>query len=157
MKRAVCFILSTIVVLSFALGCAETIDLSGMSFEELVALKEQINLAIWNSEEWQEVTVPQGVWQIGKDIPAGYWTIKMVNDSGWNSWCAITYCSELDETKMNSKSGAKILYQQLSRPGTDYPAPEQIDIELKEGNYLIISESDMVFTPFAGKPDLGFK
>ena len=31
---------------------AAEIDLSGMGYEELVALKDRINLAIWKSEEW---------------------------------------------------------------------------------------------------------
>ena len=30
-------------------------------------LKSKINLAIWNSREWQEVSVPRGVYQVGVD------------------------------------------------------------------------------------------
>ena len=144
-----------LLTLSISIGFAD-VDLSGMSFDELVALKDKINLAIWNSQEWQEVTVPQGVWRIGVDIPAGHWTIRMVEE-GWTSWCGLTYCSELDETGLKGKKSGTYHYQQLSRPGKDYPAPEQIDIELKDGMYLVITESDVVFTPFSGKPDLGFK
>ena len=51
-------------------------DLSALTYNELVALKDQINLAMWNSQEWQEVEVPKGVYVIGEDIPVGKWTIK---------------------------------------------------------------------------------
>ncbi len=53
-------------------------DLQGLSFNELLALREQINLAIWNSNEWQCVEVPAGNYTIGIDIPAGYWTISPI-------------------------------------------------------------------------------
>ena len=71
MKRTLCIILAFVLVLTLAPAAFADVDLSGMSFDELVALKDQINLALWNSADWQEVTVPQGVWQVGADIPAG--------------------------------------------------------------------------------------
>lgn len=136
---------------------ADTIDLSGMTYEELVSLKNRINLAIWNSQEWQEVTVPQGVWKIGRDIPAGHWTIRMIENTR-TSWCGLTYCTELDETGLEgSRKGKFYIYKQLARPGSSYSAALQIDIELKDGTYLIIDNSDVIFTPFYGKPSLGFK
>ena len=53
------FLFSFIVlVLLITSAAADPVDLSGMSFDELVALRDQLNLAIWNSQEWQEVTVP---------------------------------------------------------------------------------------------------
>ena len=68
--------LLAVLMLCTASASAKTIDLSSMSYDELVALKDQINLALWESEKWEEVTVPQGVYQVGADIPAGHWTIK---------------------------------------------------------------------------------
>ena len=74
MKRLISVLLLMMMV---SCACAEDIDLSGLSYAELVALKDRINLAMWESEEWQEVTVPDGIWEVGKDIPAGTWTVSV--------------------------------------------------------------------------------
>ncbi len=76
MKRILGLAVATILALIMTATTFADIDLSGMTYDELVALKDQINLAIWNSEEWQEVEVPQGVWEVGADIPAGKWEIR---------------------------------------------------------------------------------
>lgn len=155
MKKTIVLILTIIMVFIVTVSLAD-VDINGLSFDELIALKEKINLAIWSSNEWQEVTVSQGVWKIGKEIPAGHWTIKMAPNDKVGNWCSLTYCSKLDETGKNGDYSGVYLYQQLSRPGSDYPAPEEYDIELKEGMYLIIEQKDVVFSPYTGK-DFGFK
>ena len=53
MKKLVALVLA--IVLSAGIALAEGIDLSGMSYDELVALKDRINLAMWQSDEWQMV------------------------------------------------------------------------------------------------------
>jgi hypothetical protein len=84
-----------ILILTVAHAVSE-VDLSGMSFDELVALREQLNLAIWNSQEWQEVEIPAGVWTIGKDIPAGHWKVSVPE----KEYTQVYYCKKLDETGM---------------------------------------------------------
>ena len=74
MKKLIIVFLSVCMAISCAYS--ESIDLSGLSYDELVALKDRIDLAIWNSQEWQEVEVPQGLYVVGKDIPSGTWTKK---------------------------------------------------------------------------------
>lgn len=137
---------------------AESFDLSTLSYDELVALKEQIDIAIWNSQEWQEVTVPQGVWVVGEDIPAGHWTIRgtssyitqitigtVLNAAGDDiSWASDFYFYE----------GVKAKDAWGFDPNTDR---EYIDFELKEGMYVIIDSASAIFTPYTGKPSLGFK
>ena len=58
-----------------SIACAE-IDITNVTFDELLKARELITQAIWATDEWQEVEVPAGLYQIGVDIPAGYWTIK---------------------------------------------------------------------------------
>lgn len=58
-----------------ALAAPQTIDWETMSYDEWVVLKDQLLLAMWASEEWQEVAVPQDVYPVGEDIPAGHWTL----------------------------------------------------------------------------------
>lgn len=136
-------------------------DLSGMSYEELVALKDRINLAMWQSEEWQEVIVPQGLYEVGKDIPAGHWTIK----------CAGTYFASIEVCDMSDSTGKDVdpysysskyywgeeVYNPSNMLYNQYNDLTECDIELKEGLYVVVKYSSVIFTPYTGKPDLGFK
>ena len=137
---------------------ADTFDLSGLSFDELVALKDQINLAIWKSQEWQEVTVPQGVWLVGEDIPAGHWTIKTNA-----SYAHITLGTALDETGKDIDIWKSYFYhgESINSQNYKYFDPtsnkSEIDFDLKAGTYIIIDSGSVIFTPYAGKPSLGFK
>lgn len=156
MKRIVALLL--VLVFFIPVAFAECISLDGMSFAELVALKDRINLAIWQSDEWQEVTVPQGVWKVGVDIPAGHWTIK--TDA---SYASITLCSVLDETGKNADIWNSDFYEleSITSPNSwMYDATSdrtEVDYELKSGTYVIIDGGNVIFTPYAGKPSLGFK
>lgn len=153
---ALLFVLLFIVSVSFA----ETeVDLSSMTYDELVALKDQINLAIWNSNDWQEVEVPQGVWMVGEDIPAGHWTIK--NGGGYCTWVYLG--TKLDETGYDIDVWHSDFYfgESVMNPNASYfdPARDKvsIDVDLKNGTYVIIDDATAIFTPFAGKQSLGFK
>lgn len=131
-------------------------DLSSMSYSELVSMKNQINLAMWNSQEWQEVTVPPGIWEIGKDIPAGHWTIKPVKGCG--PWYIIYDSSISDDGHDISYSGNTIM-ECICDPSSSYYTPEyktETDIDMENG-YFVRLDCSMVFTPYSGKPDLGFK
>jgi len=140
---------------------AAEIDLSGLSFEELVALREQVDLAIWNCEEWQEVTVPQGVYEVGVDVPAGHWVISPVD----GRYSSIKWGRELDQTGTqieDSMDGRSYYdYAVICSPSHKfYDAGEyrtSLEINAVEGMYISIEDGDVVFTPYAGKPALGFK
>lgn len=153
MKKLISLLCVFVLVLALA-PAAFAVDLSGMSYDELVALKDQINLAIWNSAEWQEVEVPQGVWEVGADIPAGKWTIKPVSGGD-----AMIYVGRKLED-----GGASVdanFHKRITDPGYHgYDASSsmtELTIELKEGQYVQVDWSPAVFTPYAGKPSLGFK
>lgn len=130
-------------------------DISGLSYDELVQLKDQINLAMWNSQEWQEVTVPAGTWKVGEDIPAGHWSISM---SGHG--CAVVwYCEKVNELGEPVCYGAKYTHKEVA--SEDFNAfsekySHKIDFELQDGWYMYFTE-EVIFTPYSGKPDLGFK
>lgn len=144
MKKVICIIL--ILCISPVICLAE-VDLSGMTYKELVSLRDQINLAIWNSQEWQEVTVPQGEWEVGKDIPAGTWTVH----------CAVAHYGMVRITNGGSYKESEVLtspdYKNYKK-GVDV---SEYSFTVEDGDVIIITDCDMVFTPYAGKPDLGFK
>ena len=149
----------TIVVFCFFLFrvAGAEVDISSMSYEELVELKDQINLAIWNSAEWQEVEVPQGVWVVGEDIPAGKWTIKVPN--GLKAY--IYWGDTLDESGVEiSYKGKVYVYEGIyAKDHRSYEEGYTTEVtwELKEGQYIIVEDGIALFTPYSGKPGLGFK
>lgn len=155
MKRIITLVLVLLCLAGVA--SAEAADLSGMSYEELVALKDKINLAIWNSQEWQEVEVPQGVWVVGQDIPAGKWTIKAADGI-----TAFVYWGDmLDESGMGLSYDGDVfecdnLYSVNYRY---YEKGDRTEVtwDLKNGDYFIVDDGIALFTPYSGKPSLGFK
>lgn len=154
MKKFISIFLCLVLCASMALA---EVDLSGMSFDELVKLKAQINLAIWMSQEWQEVTVPQGMWEIGVDIPAGHWTL-IANKS---AYVMLGYGNQLDESGKDLSFRGSI-YELDTIIGEDNWAYDensknQTDFVLKDGCYLLIDGGSVIFTPYTGKPSLGFK
>lgn len=155
MKKAICCVICFALLLSFNLAGFADVDLSGMSYEELVALKDQINLAIWNSDEWEEVLVPQGVWHVGEDIPVGHWTISAADGvyATVKVGTGLTSAGKLDRTD--------IAYETIKSPTrSTYKENEDkssIDLNLPDGAYVSIEDGSVIFTPYQGKPALGFK
>lgn len=151
-------LLVLVLVLSLPVFAQADVDLSGMTFDELVALSEQLNLAIWNSAEWQEVTVPQGLWKVGEDIPEGHWTIKAAD----GVWCRVSYGSVLDTNGKEVSYSSNDYYsdQVYSTTSRSYEPNEnltQIDIEAKAGSYIEVAYGSVIFSPYSGKQKLGFK
>ena len=127
---------------------ADVPDISGLTFDELITLREKINLAIWQSAEWQEVTVPAGIWVIGEDIPAGHWTIRPVP----GSYTSVVYCDKLDEfgtapaIGWNGWNGTiSGLSERLAHPGER----TEVDLEMVEGMFFI-NRGAVIFTPYTG-------
>ena len=136
----------------------ESSDLSQMSYDELVQLRDQINLAIWNSQEWQSVEVPSGVYVIGVDIPAGHWTLK---PPAGDCVC-IEYFKDIDETgKRPADSLSNYYSESLADESYAYASlinMRQVDIDMKEGFYLtVINGSSVIFEPYISKPAFSFK
>ena len=153
MKRLFCSLL--VLVLLPVVSFADLPDLSGLSYDELVQLKDQINLAMWNSEEWQEVTVPPGLWKVGEDIPAAHWSIRLLNHGYTTVW----YFEKPNE--MGRPFAPLTKYADTSIASEDFHAFDEeyiheADFDMQDGWYFYC-EKTTVFTPYAGKPDLGFK
>lgn len=151
-------LIALLIVLLLPAFAAAEVDLSGMSFDELISLRDKINYALWETDEWEEVTVPCGVWKVGEDIPAGKWTISAVD----GTYVGIEYGSTLDESEMGISYYSKNYYTKTIISPSSYifnkgSDTSKVDIDLKKGNYFCVTSGEAVFTPYAGKPDLGFK
>ena len=155
MKRTLCIVLAFVLILALAPAAFAEWDLSGLTFDDLVALKDQVQRAIWDSADWQEVTVPQGIYKVGADIPAGKWTILCKS----NSMGEIEVADSLREngTKVTfPPKASKVIYNPESKMYSDGDAIEWT-VELFDGEYVAVSMSSLVFTPYSGAPSLGFK
>ena len=162
MKKAL--IVFLLIALCIPCACAEEINLDALSFQQLAALRDRIQLVMMQRDEWQEVTVPQGVYKVGEDIPAGTWMIKCCPDYPDNVWMrltAIEWGTELDEKGTGfSWTGSKgsVLIHNPNSKTYDGGVTEYL-ITLEVGDYVIIDDTfnKAVFSPYTGKPDLGFK
>ena len=110
---------------------------------------------MWNSQEWQEVTVPAGAWKIGVDIPVGHWAIRIVDHGITTVW----YCEQIDDVEKPVTWGAKYIHKDVA--SEDFKAFNEtydhvIDFDCKDGWYLVFNKA-VVFSTYSGKPDLGFK
>ena len=67
MKKLFCLLLILFFIPSTVFA---DVDLSGMSFDELVALRNQVTTALFYSDSWKEIYVPGGFYQVGNGIPS---------------------------------------------------------------------------------------
>lgn len=135
MKRSIIFILSLTLSLSLVLS-ASAVDLSGMSFEELLFLRDQLTAEIMSRPEWKEVTVPAGKYMIGEDIPAGSYS---VTSTGLVSYLAVYY----EAGKENNDYDEYYIVMENNPLGK---------VILKSGMIITIS-AQVIFSPVKG---LGF-
>ena len=158
MKKFTCMLLLAVLMSCLLLpACAEEIDLTTLTWEELLELKTAITLEQLTRDEWEEVEVPQGVYKVGEDIPAGKWTVRCTRGNhltiSWGQYLDddghdIDYFKGINDAK-NIKNLNGRLYDEGD--ATEYT------FDAVDGYYIVIEYSSATFTPFAGKPDLGFK
>lgn len=156
-------VFALLVALLLAFGsCAaaegtDAFDFSGLSLAELAELQSRITLAMFETDEWQEVEVPQGVYKIGEDIPAGKWTIRAIDGgSAYVYWGDVLSASGLSL----SFSGDIYEYGNLySKTSPSYRSTDRTEItfDMQDGQYFIVDMGVAVFTPYAGAPKLNFK
>ena len=54
------------------------VDFSNKSLSELLEIQSKITEAIWKSPDFKEAIVPQGIYKVGRDIPAGRWSVEFI-------------------------------------------------------------------------------
>lgn len=156
MKR----ILALVLVLMALTGTvyADTVDLSGMTFNQLLMLRYEIQLALLTNEEFKMASVPQGVWEVGKDIPAGHWSI--VADA---PYIMVEVCTALDALGkgVDVKNTDFYYYQFLTDSNSEQfdknTDVDVIDLELKDGFYVIIKGGSVIFESYIGEPMIEFQ
>lgn len=82
MKKFLGIILIVCLLIPIA-AADDGIDLSALSFSQLLELQQRVTAEIISRPEWKEVTVPSGLWTVGKDIPAGEYCISATKKGGY--------------------------------------------------------------------------
>lgn len=108
------------------------VDLSSMSYDELVSLNSKLFAEIISRPEFKEVTVPTGTYNVGEDIPAGTYSLGLANG---------TFGSMI---QINGFQGSYAV------TSTDQTVGKVV---LKEGDSVEISMGSIIFKPYVG---LGF-
>ena len=155
MKRFLAFALAAVLTGCLALPAAAVgTDLSALSWDELIALKAEINKELTTRDEWQEVVVPQGVWVVGEDIPEGKWTVQCAAGSFVKIAWSYALADNGHSIKVTSNSDSALIYSKKDAGGGDMV---QYTFDAKSGMYVCIDFSSAEFTPYTGKQSLGFK
>lgn len=141
MKKLVALILTLCLIPCF---CFAEIDLSGMSYAELIELNKATINAIMSSKEQYSVVVPVGTYQIGVDIPAGRYTVSIdpyqySASIKWGEWKG-SYISSL-------YGGYEFLH---GNKHNSYPSgePTSVNVFLTEGHYISVESGSVIFSPY---------
>lgn len=137
MKKILILAMMAALVIAAA-ASAEEYDLSGKTTAELIEIQKKVNEALWASNGWNEVTVPGGDYEVGKEIPAGEWSIRPATDG-------LTYY-RIYRGERNTAS-----YYLLDSGSFE----EAIKIILKEGQWFQVAASPIIFTTYV--PSFTFK
>mgnify|MGYP006873269303 CR=1 FL=1 len=155
MKKILCIVLAAALIGCLALPvAAEGIDLSALSWDELIALKAEINKELTTRDEWQEVVVPQGVWVVGEDIPEGKWTVRCPAGPCTKIAWSYELADNGHSIKITLNCDSALIYNKKDADDGDMT---QYTFDAKSGMYVCIDFSSAEFTPYTGKQSLGFK
>ena len=126
MKRLIAVLLISCFV--FTSASAGAPDLSGLTYEQLIALQHYITAEITGRPEWKELTIPAGEWVVGVDIPAGEYSISPVGDGA--------------HLRIYDKNGSAV------RTGGIHEESDSIGkIRLREDYKVVISDGQLLFAP----------
>ena len=152
MKKIICIIICLLIPVCVV---AESVDLSSLSFDDLRVLQTRISKELITRPEWKSVPVPPGMYLVGRDIPAGEWTITC-GDSMFN-YVSVECGYETNETGTRIKAGKGRQFGELiCQPGTsEGKNPESITVVFSEGQYIRIEYGQAVFS-IPERVDLGF-
>lgn len=154
MKKLICVLL--IIISMFSVAFADGMDLSLYTFNELMELRDQCQLMMMQRDELKEVTIPQGVYIVGIDIPSGIWTIKCKIGSA----CDLQFGDELAangqdiKVKASGRYARTTVYNENDKHYINGLRMQWI-VELVDGDYFVISGYPATFIPGAiSKPYL---
>lgn len=141
MKKLVALVLVLLLALSLSYASAEVKIDDGIPLSQKQAILLTVLESMWQSDEWQRVEVPAGVYEVGVEIPEGEWTISCDRDF------IVSVGTKLDGSKTDI-------------PVENFKAYEYVDAEdyksgwtvkLEKGDYIKLSKLVTFTTPIKGQ------
>lgn len=120
-------------------------DFGSLSFDELLSLRQQLDKALLASDGWKDALIPQGDYIVGKDIPAGEWSISLGSDDT-SAFGEIKLYP--DEQSYLNQPLLNVTKDEVLQPGNT------LTVRLKEGNYIVIQMCPMRIMPYTGAVSL---
>ena len=148
MKRFVGLLL-VLMVFTCGTAAAEHIDMTGISYEELAELVTRAHYEMMQSDEWEEVQVPIGLYLIGRDIPAGKWEVEV--DGNLYGMSVIYFLGvKLNENKTELDAwDTKTSFITISPNSTGRAITT---ITLQTGYYFQVASYPCIFRHYSGTP-----
>lgn len=158
MRKIICTLCILAALAAMVLPCcAAGIDLSTLSWEELIELRNAVTQEMFTREEWEKVEVPQGVWIVGEDIPAGTWIVTCAAAK----YTTITWGDKLSDNGHAIDYNSTVHDHQiiLNPDGSLYKSGDATSytFDAIDGMYIVIDNGSAFFSPYIGKPKLNFK
>lgn len=122
--RFVCLLVICLLLIPAAV--ADTVDLSSMTNDEIVALLDQVNAEIVSRGINKTAQLPKGAYLGGSDLPVGRYIYTCLATG--DEWGNVTVYSD-------GGKGKQILWNVVTAP-EEGQAPETIFITLNEGDQL---------------------
>ena len=145
MKKSLTLLTSVLLVLFLSFSAfAESIDLSSMSYDELLSLQNRIVKEIQTRPEYKVVKVPTGVYKVGEDIPVGKWTITATEGATTVYWG-----KALDEY------GVEVPWSDRIDTLDDWGSGSSVTWDLVKGTYIVVTLKGVTFSPYV-PTSLGF-
>lgn len=134
MKRALAMVLAMALLLVPAAFAAS--DLAGLTVDELIKLRTQIEAELMGREEVKSFTVPAGTYEVGVDFPAGVFSLKPATK--WSVFFMVA-SSEANIVDFRSRESHSI--------GADTPIGK---ITLSKGEFVYLDGGSLLFTVYTG-------
>lgn len=156
MKKLITIILILALLLPAA-ALADLPDISGLTLDELIQLREMVDEAILASSEYEQIELAPGFWKVGVSFPAGYWTVTPADGQYMNLW----YGDVANESEtapgygwdsVNGYNNTMSTKKNKDGSWKDQDMPHWADINMKEGWYLK-NAGTVTLTPYIGSHD----
>lgn len=144
MRKMISLFLIAITALTVTFASAESIDLSSLTYDELIALSTKITMEIMSRPDFKTVKVPPGAYEVGKDIPAGKWTITATEGA-----CEVYWGKSLDEY------GVSVSFSDRIATIDDWGSQSTASWDLVEGTFIVINRNAVTFSTYT-PVSLGF-
>ncbi|NLM85578.1 MAG: hypothetical protein GX171_02665 [Clostridiales bacterium] len=117
-------------------------DLAGMTLEQLIQLRTQIEAELLIRGESESLGVPPGRYIVGVDIPAGIYKVTVSNSSVVGGMLVVYP----DKKKMDSQGAYNVMELLSGMTGNEVLGK----VELNEGNGVWISNGMLTFEMYKG-------